>query len=129
MEILKYSEALKSNDIIVLSPKLKFLLQKSVEEFAILFDSSNSQHLPIFRMSLTFDDEKMEIYPTLQDLEATIFEILTSMTNTLQVKFCTCSYLFIYNKHKNTGLKLSFENLCYLDKLISENTAGLTVAG
>lgn len=57
-----------------------------MEEFAILFDSSNCHHLPVFRMSLTFDDEKMEIYPTLQDLEATIFEILTSITNTLQVK-------------------------------------------
>lgn len=76
--------------LIVLSPKLKFLLQKSVEDFALLFDSSNCQHLPIFRMFLTFDDEKMEIYPTLQDLEATIFEILTSMTNTLQVKYSTC---------------------------------------
>lgn len=60
-----------------------------MEEFAILFDSSNSQRLPIFRMSLTFDDEKMEIYPTTQDLEATVIEILATMTNTLQVKHLT----------------------------------------
>uniref|UniRef100_A0A3B5KNF2 Dynein axonemal heavy chain 12 n=1 Tax=Takifugu rubripes TaxID=31033 RepID=A0A3B5KNF2_TAKRU len=60
----------------LISNQLKFLLQRSVEEFAILFDSSNSQRLPIFRMSLTFDDEKMEIYPTTQDLEATVIEIL-----------------------------------------------------
>lgn len=81
----------------ILSSKVKFLLQKSVEEFAILFDPSNCQHLPIFRMSLTFDDEKMEIYPTPQDLEATIFEILTSMTNTLQVKYFHMFFTFIYN--------------------------------
>ncbi|TWW56799.1 Dynein heavy chain 7, axonemal [Takifugu flavidus] len=68
----------------LISNQLKFLLQRSVEEFAILFDSSNSQRLPIFRMSLTFDDEKMEIYPTTQDLEATVIEILAIMTNTLQ---------------------------------------------
>lgn len=86
--------------LIVFSPKLKLLLQKSVEEFATLFDSSNSQRLPIFRMSLTFDDEKMEIYPTLQDLEATVLEILTSMTNTLQVKNRTCS-MCVYNNRKN----------------------------
>lgn len=40
-------------------------------------------------MSLTFDDEKMEIYPTTQDLEATVIEILAIMTNTLQVKHLT----------------------------------------
>lgn len=81
--------------LIVLSPKLKFLLQKSVEEFAVLFDSSNRQRLPIFRMSLTFDDGKMEIYPTLQDVEATIFDILNSMTNTLQVKYCLVPYVYL----------------------------------
>lgn len=37
-------------------------------------------------MALTFDDEKMEIYPTVQDLEAAVFEILNAITNTLQVK-------------------------------------------
>lgn len=36
-------------------------------------------------MSLTFDDEKMEIYPTVQDLGAAIFGILNSITKTLQV--------------------------------------------
>ncbi len=39
-------------------------------------------------MALTFDDEKMEIYPTLQDLEAAVFEILNTITNTLQVRLC-----------------------------------------
>lgn len=38
-------------------------------------------------MALTFDDEKMEIYPTLQDLEAAVFQILNVITNTLQVRF------------------------------------------
>lgn len=46
----------------------------------------NSDHLPLFRMALTFDDEKMEIYPTLQDVEAAVFESLHAITNTLQVK-------------------------------------------
>lgn len=39
-------------------------------------------------MALTFDDGKMEIYPTLQDLEAAVFEILNAITNTLQVELC-----------------------------------------
>ncbi|XP_051280505.1 dynein axonemal heavy chain 12 [Dicentrarchus labrax] len=68
----------------LISNQLKSLLQTSVEEFVNLFDPSNRHLLPVFRMALTFDDEKMEIYPTLQDLEAAVFEILNAITNTLQ---------------------------------------------
>ncbi|XP_031701028.1 dynein heavy chain 12, axonemal isoform X2 [Anarrhichthys ocellatus] len=68
----------------LISNQLKSLLQRSVEEFVNLFDPSNRHRLPLFRMALTFDDEKMEIYPTLQDLEASVFEILNAITNTLQ---------------------------------------------
>ncbi|XP_054464751.1 dynein axonemal heavy chain 12 [Anoplopoma fimbria] len=68
----------------LISNQLKSLLQTSVEEFVNLFDPSNRHRLPLFRMALTFDDEKMEIYPTLQDLEASVFEILNAIKNTLQ---------------------------------------------
>ncbi|XP_023257599.1 dynein heavy chain 12, axonemal [Seriola lalandi dorsalis] len=68
----------------LISNQLKSLLQKSVEEFVSLFDPSHHHRLPLFRMALTFDDEKMEIYPTLQDLEAAVFEILNAITNTMQ---------------------------------------------
>ncbi|XP_067448608.1 dynein axonemal heavy chain 12 [Thunnus thynnus] len=68
----------------LISNQLKSLLQTSVEEFVSLFEPSNHHRLPLFRMALTFDDEKMEIYPTLQDLEAAVFEILNAITNALQ---------------------------------------------
>lgn len=57
-----------------------------MEEFVGVFDPSNRHCLPMFRMALTFDDEKMEIYPTLQDLEDAVLEILSAITNTFQVK-------------------------------------------
>lgn len=68
--------------------QLKSLLQKSVEEFVNVFDPSNWHRLPIFRMALILDDKKIEIYPTLEDLEAAVFEILNAITNTLQVRLC-----------------------------------------
>ncbi|XP_037628190.1 dynein heavy chain 12, axonemal [Sebastes umbrosus] len=68
----------------LISNQLKSLLQTSVEEFVNLFDPSYRHRLPLFRMALTFDDEKIEIYPTLQDMEAALFEILNAITNTLQ---------------------------------------------
>ncbi|XP_055007109.1 dynein axonemal heavy chain 7-like [Boleophthalmus pectinirostris] len=68
----------------LMSNLLKSLLHKSVAQYASLFDEKNQHSLPLFRMSLTFDDEKMEIYPTLQDLGGAIFGILNSITSTLQ---------------------------------------------
>lgn len=67
-------------------PQLKSLLQSSVEEFVSIFDPVEYHRVPLFQMALTFDDEKIEIYPTLQDLEAAVLEILTTITTTLQVK-------------------------------------------
>ncbi|KAK7884177.1 hypothetical protein WMY93_027300 [Mugilogobius chulae] len=66
------------------STTLKSLLHTNVENYVNLFDPSNHQSLPLFRMSLTFDDEKIEIYPTLQDLGEAIYGILSAITSTLQ---------------------------------------------
>lgn len=66
-------------------PQLKSLLQSSVEQFVSVFDPVEYHRVPLFQMALTFDDEKIEIYPTLQDLEGAVLEILTTITTTLQV--------------------------------------------
>lgn len=79
--------------------KLKSLLRRSIEEFVNLFDPNNGHQLPLFRMTLTFDEEKMEIYPTLQDLEAFILEILNAIANTLQVRLCICTAHLKENEH------------------------------
>ncbi|XP_034028529.1 dynein heavy chain 12, axonemal [Thalassophryne amazonica] len=68
----------------LISNQLKYLLHISVEEFVGLFNPSNEYLLPIFSMALTFDNEKMEIYPTFQDLKAAVLAILDAITNTLQ---------------------------------------------
>ncbi|XP_072306337.1 dynein axonemal heavy chain 12 [Eucyclogobius newberryi] len=77
----------------LMSNLLKSLLHTSMEHYVILFDPNNHHILPLFRMSLTFDDEKMEIYPTLQDLEGAIFGILNSITSTLQTVQTVQSWL------------------------------------
>ncbi|CAL9702663.1 unnamed protein product [Knipowitschia caucasica] len=68
----------------LMSNMLKSLLHTNVERYVSFFDPKNHHSLPLFRMSLTFDDEKMEIYPTIQDLGGAIFGILSSITSTLQ---------------------------------------------
>ncbi|KAM3869140.1 dynein axonemal heavy chain 12-like [Diretmus argenteus] len=66
------------------SHQLKSFLERSVAEFVSLFDQSDPHRLPRFHMALTFDNEKMEIYPTFQDLESAVLEILNAITNTMQ---------------------------------------------
>uniref|UniRef100_A0A3Q2XVH1 Dynein heavy chain linker domain-containing protein n=1 Tax=Hippocampus comes TaxID=109280 RepID=A0A3Q2XVH1_HIPCM len=63
----------------LISNQLKALIQRSVEGFVYPFHPDNYHVLPIFHMSLTFNDEQMGIYPTLQELEADVFEILNKV--------------------------------------------------
>uniref|UniRef100_A0A8C8JPV4 Dynein axonemal heavy chain 12 n=1 Tax=Oncorhynchus tshawytscha TaxID=74940 RepID=A0A8C8JPV4_ONCTS len=74
-------------------PQLRSLVERSVEYFVSLFDPLNVYQLPLFRMDLTFDDEKMEFYPSFQDLEESVLEILNLITNTMQKveEFCVLS--------------------------------------
>uniref|UniRef100_A0A8C7T912 Dynein axonemal heavy chain 12 n=1 Tax=Oncorhynchus mykiss TaxID=8022 RepID=A0A8C7T912_ONCMY len=66
-------------------PQLRSLVERSVEDFVSLFDPLNVYQLPLFRMDLTFDDEKMEFYPSFQDLEESVLEILNLITNTIEL--------------------------------------------
>ncbi|KAJ6668326.1 hypothetical protein lerEdw1_015703 [Lerista edwardsae] len=68
----------------LMSNQLKELLKRTVEAFVQLFDLDDQRWLPLFKMELTFDDEKMDFYPSFQDLEAAILHILTLMSQTLQ---------------------------------------------
>eukprot|EP00063_Salmo_salar_P015399 XP_013990234.1 PREDICTED: dynein heavy chain 12, axonemal isoform X3 [Salmo salar] len=68
----------------LISNQLRSLVERSVEDFVSLFDPRNVYQLPLFRMDLTFDDEKMEFYPSFQDLEESVLEILNLITNTMQ---------------------------------------------
>lgn len=65
--------------------QLKDLLKRTVEGFVKLFDREDQQGLPIFKMELTFDDDKMEFYPTFQDLEDAVLGLVERIAETLQV--------------------------------------------
>ncbi|XP_027026371.2 dynein axonemal heavy chain 12 [Tachysurus fulvidraco] len=68
----------------LLSNQLKALIERNVKAFVSLFEPFNKQKLPLFKMDLTFDDEKMDLYPSFQDLEEAVLDILNSILNTLQ---------------------------------------------
>lgn len=51
-----------------------------------LFDLDDKRWLPQFKMELTFDEEKMDFYPSFNDLEASIVHIISLIAQTLQVQ-------------------------------------------
>ncbi|KAM4651998.1 dynein axonemal heavy chain 12 [Discoglossus pictus] len=68
----------------LMSNQLRDLLQRSVEAFVKLFDVNDIRWLPVFKMELTFDDEKMEFYPSFQDLEEVVLDIVTRISLSMQ---------------------------------------------
>ncbi|NXH52542.1 DYH12 protein, partial [Rhabdornis inornatus] len=69
---------------VLLSNQLKELLQRTTEVFVKLFDPEDRSRLPIFKMDLTYDENRMEFYPSLQDLEEAILFVVDCIGQTLQ---------------------------------------------
>ncbi|NWI81646.1 DYH12 protein, partial [Dryoscopus gambensis] len=69
---------------VLMSNQLKGLLQRTTEAFVKLFDPEDRSRLPLFKMDLTYDENKMEFYPSLQDLEETILFVVDCIGQTLQ---------------------------------------------
>uniref|UniRef100_A0A2K5JE00 Dynein axonemal heavy chain 12 n=1 Tax=Colobus angolensis palliatus TaxID=336983 RepID=A0A2K5JE00_COLAP len=68
----------------LMSNQLKDLLRRTVEGFVKLFDPEDQERLPIFKIELTFDDDKMEFYPTFQDLEDNVLSLVERIAEALQ---------------------------------------------
>lgn len=62
--------------------------------FVNLFDPLNISKLPLFKMDLIFDDEKMDLYPNFHDLEQAVLEMANLISNTMQVGKCVVVQLF-----------------------------------
>ncbi|XP_012658003.1 dynein heavy chain 12, axonemal [Otolemur garnettii] len=77
----------------LMSNQLKDLLRRTVEGFVKLFDPQDQQRLPIFKMELTFDDDKMEFYPTIQDLEDVVSSVVERIAEALQTVQTVPSWL------------------------------------
>jgi antibiotic biosynthesis monooxygenase (ABM) superfamily enzyme len=76
--------------------QLKDLLWRTVEGFVKLFDPKDQERLPIFKMELTFDDDKMEFYPTFQDLEDVVLSVVERISEALQVLISSIHHVSLY---------------------------------
>lgn len=56
----------------------------TLEAWVNLFDENNKDYLPILKMELIYEDEKMQFYPSYDDLEEVILYVVGLITGTLQ---------------------------------------------
>ncbi|ELU12017.1 hypothetical protein CAPTEDRAFT_196412 [Capitella teleta] len=68
----------------LISNQLKDLLVRTIEAWVNLFDEVNKQNLPVLKMELIFDDNKMQFYPLYEDLEELVLFVVEEVTGTLQ---------------------------------------------
>lgn len=64
--------------------QLRNLLERTLDAYVELFDPEDKTHLPLLKMELTFDDEKMQFYPPSQDLEDTVLFVVNQICKTMQ---------------------------------------------
>ncbi|KAA3675897.1 dynein heavy chain, axonemal, partial [Paragonimus westermani] len=63
---------------------IKQFLQRNLGEWVELFDEEHTERLPVLKMYLTYEDQKVQFYPSSEDLEDLILFIGQQITNSLQ---------------------------------------------
>ncbi|KFZ58939.1 Dynein heavy chain 12, axonemal, partial [Antrostomus carolinensis] len=77
-------DSLYNGVAMLMSTQLKEVLRRAVEAFVKLFDTEDRNSLPVFKMALTLDENKIEFYPNFQDLEEAILFVVNRIGQTLQ---------------------------------------------
>ncbi|KAL8620603.1 hypothetical protein ACOMHN_017884 [Nucella lapillus] len=68
----------------LISNQLKGLLVRTIDAYVSLFEPENHLKLPLLKMELTFDDQQMQFYPPVGDLEEVALMVVKQITKTLQ---------------------------------------------
>ncbi|GFO33725.1 dynein heavy chain 12, axonemal-like, partial [Plakobranchus ocellatus] len=68
----------------LVSNQLKDLLVRTIDAYVSLFEPENHLELPVLKMELTFDDQKMQFYPPVEDLEETVLFVVSQICKTMQ---------------------------------------------
>lgn len=57
---------------------------RTIESYVALFDPNDKAKLPLMKMELTFDDQKMQFYPPKEDLEETVLFVVSHICKAMQ---------------------------------------------
>jgi len=78
----------------LLSNELKAIIARTLDTFITLFNDEETCRIPLFKMELILDDEdNIQFYPMLGDLEDSILSVVHNITSTLQTVQTVQSWL------------------------------------
>ena len=72
-----------------------------------MFDESNKENLPVVKMELIYDDDRMQFYPTFEDLEELVLFVIDQITHSLQNVPTVQSWLAGGNTMSSTDAKIA----------------------
>lgn len=64
---------------------MKDLINRTISAWESLFHEENKNRLPLFKMELILDDDDhMQFYPALDDVEAAVLHVVSAVSGTMQ---------------------------------------------
>ncbi|XP_078059400.1 dynein axonemal heavy chain 12 [Mustelus asterias] len=69
---------------VLIGNQLQEFLGRTIKAYIKLFDEEEKYQMPLFKMELVFDEERMEFYPTFSDLEETVLFVITKIEDAMQ---------------------------------------------
>ena len=69
------------------SSQLRSLLSSTMENYTSLFSPEDTTQLPVFKLQLCLDEDAIQFFPTLEDLEAAVMFPLNSLASDILQSF------------------------------------------
>ncbi|GFS01672.1 dynein heavy chain 12, axonemal-like [Elysia marginata] len=107
----------------LVSNQLKDLLVRTIDSYVSLFEPENHLELPVLKMELTFDDQKMQFYPPVEDLEETVLFVVKQICKTMQQVPTVQSWLGGGNTVSYTDAKVAPHILQVYEQRLKEAVA------
>ncbi|XP_033102995.1 dynein heavy chain 12, axonemal-like isoform X1 [Anneissia japonica] len=104
----------------LISNQLKDLIVRSIEAWVKLFEPDNTLQLPMFKMELTFDSDKMEFYPYYSDLEECVLFVVEQLTKTMQNVPTVQSWLSGTNELSSIDITIADHVITWARKTLKE---------
>ncbi|KAK7101380.1 hypothetical protein V1264_019769 [Littorina saxatilis] len=120
---IKNMESFYNSVTTLISNQLKELLVRTIDGFVDLFEEENHLQLPILKMELTFDDQMMQFYPPVSDLEELVLFVVKQVTNTMQKVATVQSWLAGGNTLTHTDAIVAQHILDTATKRLKERVA------
>ncbi|GCC21888.1 hypothetical protein chiPu_0000270 [Chiloscyllium punctatum] len=69
---------------VLIGNQLQEFLGRTIKAYIKLFDEEEKYQMPLFKMELVFDEDRMEFYPTFSDLEETVLFVISKIEDAMQ---------------------------------------------